>query len=355
MPEADPEDGAGGVGFCPARIAALAHETTSVLELELEACDGAALSLPLPGQYVMLRMKPAPDAPHIVRSFSLCGPATTARYRLGIKSHPGGTASRILETAGVGDVLDLSSPQGSFVLKPGDGPIALVSAGIGITPVLAMLYALAAEASQREVWWLYGARNRAEHPFADDVRTLLATLPHGHAHTCYSRPGADDVVGRDFDSVGHVDAALIERLGVPAEAEFYLCGPGEFLDDGRAGLRSRGVSECRIHSEIFVAASSPASRQVTAPPVGPVSESLVSFARSGRAVRWNAAERTLLELAEQHDIDVPWLCRMGVCHTCETRLLSGSVAYRPVPPQAPADGNVLLCCSQPVADVVLDR
>lgn len=355
MPGADPADRSGGTAFRPARIAALAHQTTNVLELELEPADGPALPRPLPGQFVALRFKPTPDAPSVVRNFSLCGSPAAPRYRLGIKADPNGTASRMLVgTARVGDLLDVSPPLGSFVLRSGAGPVALVSAGIGITPVLAMLYVLVAEKTQREVWWFYGARNRAEQPFSSDVRRLLAALPNGHAHTCYSRPAAADVPGRDFDSVGYVDAALIEGCGVPAEAEFYLCGPGGFIEDGCLGLRARNVAADHIHSEIFVAPSAPTRDPVTQTPAAPLADPLVSFARTGSAVHWNAAVHSLLELAETSGVDVPWLCRMGVCHTCQSGLLSGSVRYHPVPLQPPTDGNVLLCCSQPVGDIVLD-
>jgi ferredoxin-NADP reductase len=356
MLRADAAAGAGSCTFRPTRIAALTRETTSVLELDLEPADGSALCLPLPGQYVSVRFKPSPNAPPVVRCFSLCGPPTTARYRLGVKSNPSGTASRALVDASrVGDSLDVSTPQGSFVLKPGDGPIALVSAGIGITPVLAMLYALKSEHTQREVWWFYGARNRAQHPFANDVNALLAASPSVHPHTRYSRPGPGDVLGRGYDSVGRVDAALIERCGVPAEAEFYVCGPAGLLDDVRAGLGFWGVDPNRIHSEVFASPSDATTGRVTASPDAPLATPLVSFARSGRAFQWNAADRTLLDLAERCDVSVPWLCRLGMCHTCETTLLSGSVRYHPMPMDPPSRGNVLLCCAQPDGDIVLDR
>ena len=94
-----------------------------------------------------------------------------------------------------GDVLEAAAPRGTFILRPGRTPVLLISAGVGATPVLAMLHALAAAKSGRDIWWLHGARNRAEEPFAAESRSLLATLASGHRHICYSHPGPDDVRG----------------------------------------------------------------------------------------------------------------------------------------------------------------
>jgi ferredoxin len=81
---------------------------------------------------------------------------------------------------------------------------------------------------------------------------------------------------------------------------------------------------------------------------------LVSFARSGIAAHWSGAYQSILELAEACDVPVRWACRTGVCHNCESGLVSGAVAYDPQPLDAPADGNLLVCCSQPAGDVVVD-
>jgi ferredoxin-NADP reductase len=224
-----------------------------------------------------------------------------------------------------------------------------------------MLYALAAEGAEREVWWLYGARNSREHPFAEEVRTLLGRLRHVHACVCYSQPGDDDRAGRDFDRVGRLSPDLLDALEVPHEAEFYVCGPAAFLRDQANGLRARDVSASRVHTEIFgpeaaltpgVAAGVPALPHQPAGPSGTGPE--VSFARSGLTTRWHPRFQSLLELAEACAVPVRWSCRTGVCHTCESRLLEGHVTYAPEPLDAPGEGNLLVCCSEPIADVVLD-
>ena len=152
---------------------------------------------------------------------------------------------------GVGDVLDVSSPRGSFVLQSGEGPVVLLSAGIGATPVLAMLYALAAASSPRQVLWLHAARDRQHHPFAADVRRLMRALAHGRSYVCYSRPGQDDRAGDDFDAAGHLSRSVFEDLGISQEADVYLCGPTRFMSDMKETLASLDVAPERIHAEIF--------------------------------------------------------------------------------------------------------
>jgi ferredoxin-NADP reductase len=276
---------------------------------------------------------------------------------------PNGAAGDYLSShVRAGDAVEVSEPRGNFVLQPGDGPVVLVSAGIGATPVLAMLHALAASASPREVWWLHGARNRRSHSFAAEARQLLGGLARGRSHVWYSRPDADDREGRDYDTNGRLGIEALERLGLPRDGDFYLCGPPSFLADLRTGLTGWGVPPDRIHSEIFSGGPSLTPGVIGAtvrPPHQPAGPQgigpLVSFARSGLAVRWRPSEeQSLLELAEACDVPVRWSCRTGVCHNCESGLISGPVAYQPDPLDPPAEGNVLICCSRPEGDVVID-
>lgn len=349
-------------GFRPLAVARKDRESASVISLTLEATDGHALATALPGQFIVLRLRPAQEAPALFRSYSLSGAPCDARYRLGIKRENHGAAGTYIEAQiQVGDVLDVSAPRGSFTLRPGSGPVILLSAGIGLTPMLAMLHALAAETSPREVWWLYGARNGGEHPFAAETRTLLKTLPHGHSHIRYSAPAPQDRPGVDFDAPGRVDIRAIEDSGVPRDGDFYLCGPPAFMNDLAGSLGAWGVIAQRIHTESFGAGPSKtpgiatAARRPPHAPAGPAGTGpLVSFARSSLTVRWAPAFQSLLELAEACDVPVRWSCRSGVCHSCETGLITGAVGYAPAPVDPPAEGNVLICCGQPKGDIVLD-
>jgi len=350
-------------GFLPLAVTTISHESADVLSLTLESPDAHPLPSALPGQYVVLRLRLAPAAPPLFRSYSLSGPLSTERYRISVKVEPNGAAGTYLrEQVRVGDRLDVSSPRGSFILKSEEHPVVLLSAGIGATPVLAMLYALVAAGSTREVLWLHAARDREHHPFQAEVRRLILALARGRSYVCYSRPGAGDKIGQDFDASGRLSRSVFDEIGVPQEADVYLCGPTRFMADMKEALATLGVAGERIHAEIFNGNESMTPGVVGAAartPHLPNDEAntgpLVSFARSGIAAHWKAsAYQSILELAEACDVPVRWSCRTGVCHNCESGLVSGEVVYQPEPLEKPADGNLLVCCSQPVRDVVID-
>jgi ferredoxin-NADP reductase/ferredoxin len=283
-------------------------------------------------------------------------------YRVSIKLEVNGGASTYLhDQVRLGHLLEVAAPRGNFTLQPGDNHVVLLSAGVGATPVLAMLHSLAAGISPREVWWLFGARNGEDHAFAEESRNLVKALPRGKSFIAYSRPGPRDRPGVDFDVSGRITVEVLEKLGVPRAADFYLCGPALFLRDLSNGLMAWGVSDDRVHTEIFgpgkaitpgVVDPSPAAPHSPAGPVG--SGPRVSFVRSGLNVSWNAKFSSLLDFAEACAVPVRWACRTGVCHTCESGLISGSVNYQPEPLEPPARGNVLICCSQPTGDVTID-
>lgn len=348
-------------GFRSFKVSRMSLESESVKSLELEPTDGKRLPAFLPGQFIVLGFQPG-GAPVLLRSYSLSGQSNDAYYRVSIKREAHGAASAYVnDELGLGEVVQASAPRGSFTLAEGETPIILLSAGIGATPVLAMLHALAVDRSGRKIWWLHGARNGREHPFADEVRGLLQILPHAQNLVCYSAPDPADKPGIDYDRRSRLDLAVIQSLRLPLGGDFYLCGPASFMNDLAAGIEKLGVDRGRIHTEMFGSASSitpgiaaSPSRQPHLPDGPPGAGPLISFARSGLSVAWNPKFNNLLEFAEACDVPVRWSCRTGVCHTCETGLISGAVCYRPDPIDAPADGNVLLCCSQPKGELVID-
>ena len=348
-------------GFRPMRIAAKARESADVISLVFEPVDGLPLATPLAGQFIVLRLRPERATSPLMRSYSLSGAPNAAQYRVSIKCEVAGVASVYLDQVTLGDMLEVSAPRGSFTLEPGQRPLVLASAGIGITPVLAILHRLAAEPSTREIWWLYGARNGRHHPFVAESRELLRRLPHGRSRIWYSRPTVEDRLGTDFDAAGHLTVASVDALKVSRDADFYVCGPTAFMRALCADLANWGVPCMRIHTEAFGSGESRTPGIVNShylPVHSPAGASgsgpLVSFARSDLSIRWHPKYRSLLELAEACDVPVRWSCRTGVCHTCETGLVDGAVDYQPDPLEPPADGNLLICCSRPRSDVVID-
>ncbi len=348
-------------GFRQMRVANINKESDSVTSFVLAPIDGQPLPVCRAGQFVVLRLHPDPGKPPVLRSYSLSDLPAADHFRISVKSELNGIGSSFLcNRAREGDVLDVSAPRGSFALHPSQNPVVLLSAGVGATPVMSMLHALAAEKSEREIWWIYGARNRVEHPFAVESRSLLKQLSHGHGYIVYSKPAATDQVGADFDALGHIDTALLEKIGASPGSDFYLCGPTSFLQNMSDGLRTWGVLAENVHSEIFgsLEGITPGMAQVAHTPHLPQGPSgpgpRISFARSGITVAWDPKFGRLLELAEACDVPVRWSCRTGVCHTCMTGLIDGSIIYSPEPLETPAPGNVLVCCSKPTAGVTLD-
>ena len=226
-----------------------------------------------------------------------------------------------------------------------------------------MLHALASESaeSSREVWWIHAARNARGHVFAKEARELLDAIPGSHSAIAYSKPDRTERFGTDFDVEGHLNLEALQRLGIPVEADFYLCGPSSFLADMRRDLASLGVPPGAVHQEVFGPEDAiqpgitKTETRIPHPPDGSLGDGpVISFSRSGLAVPWDSRFTSLLEFAEACSIPVRWSCRTGVCHMCECGLLEGTLRYAPEPLDPPAAGNALICCSTPVSQVDLD-
>ena len=338
-------------GFRRLTVAGIERESDTVISIRFEDRGGAALPAARPGQYLTLRIQPDDGARPLLRNYSMSGPPGAGYYRISVKREPDGVASGYLHTRlAVGDELDIGAPRGTFILGDSDAPVLLISAGIGATPVLAMLHALVLERSAREIWWLHGARSPRDQSFATEASTLLASLPNVHVHVYYSR-----------GHTGRLTPEALAELDLPGNAEAYLCGPAPFMDEISGGLAALGIEAAHIHTEPFGPAAGLTPGIATAParpphpPAGePGTGPTIEFARSSLAVPWSGEYASLLELAEACDVPVRWSCRTGVCHNCETTLIEGAVDYDPDPVEPPASGSALICCSRPHDDVVLD-
>ncbi|MFF5550587.1 MOSC domain-containing protein [Streptomyces olivaceoviridis] len=354
-----PGEAPGWPGFKTMRVARIVPETPTVSSIYLKTTDGTPLPEARPGQYLSLRLPVADDAPE-VRTYSLSSTPEEGTYRISVKHEPHGKVSSYIHTRlRPGDLLGVASPRGTFVLQEGTRPIALISAGIGATPVLAMLHHIAAVGDPRPVWWIHTAHDRTHHAFADEAHTLLGQLPNAHEYIYYTSEIARPE--RSYITQGRPTASSLAVLGIPADADAYLCGPPAFMDDVAGFLRDRGLSPERIHTEQFSAL--PAITPGIAPtvavrphqPAGPRGTGpLITFARSGITTPWSPAHASLLDLAEACDIPTRWSCRTGVCHTCVTHLVAGDITYTTPPLELPEAGTILVCCSAPTTEVVLD-
>lgn len=349
-------------GFRSLTVSRVVPESDTVVSIHLANPEGGSVPAALAGQYLTLRLSTEPGATPVMRNYSLSGPPGDEQYRISVKREPYGIASGYLHARlRTGDRLEIAAPRGTFSLRPGRSPVLLISAGIGATPVLAMLHTLAADRSEREIWWLHGARGGADHAFTAEARTLVDALPNASAHVCFSRPAPTDVEGEDYQAAGRLSAKVLAELELPTDADAYVCGPATFMQEVAAALAALGLEASRVHTELFGAAPAltpgiaPVPSLPPHPPRGrPGSGPFVAFARSDLSVSWDPAYASLLELAEACDVPVRWSCRTGVCHNCETAVVSGNVEYSPDPVDAPTQGSALICCAQPAGDLVLD-
>jgi ferredoxin-NADP reductase/MOSC domain-containing protein YiiM len=346
----EPAPEAGWKGFRPLQVVDVVRETPQVSSFVLAPPDGAGLPEPGPGQYLTLRL-PREDG-DLVRSYSLSSGQTNGTYRISVKREPGGVGSGYLhDSVRAGATVEVAAPRGEFVLDDGTAPVVLASAGIGITPVLAMLHRLAAERNERRVWWLHAARRPDERAFAAETENLLAAFPHVHARTYYSAG----------NGTGRLTAERLAELDLPRDAVAYVCGPTGFMTDVAAGLVAAGLDATNIHTETFGALGAinpgvvPRAGAAPSPPLGPPGTGpAVTFARSGITAAFDESKASLLEFAEACRIPTRWQCRTGVCRTCQTPVLTGEVEYAPAPLTDPSPGTVLVCCARPRTEVVLD-
>jgi len=369
----------GWTGFRPLTVTEVVPETPTVASVYLADEHGASLPRPAPGQFLTLRLEGA-GSPPPVRSYSLSADPAATGYRISVKREPHGLVSSYLHSSlRPGTIVQAAAPRGDFVLSDGDNPVLLISAGIGVTPVLAMLHSLAAHHSDREVWWIHTTRNAGSHAFAEEAAQLIGSLEKAHSHIFYTAPTGPPAVGIVPPAAGigapavgieplaagivagRLTATALRQLSLPSDASAYLCGPTTFMADVRAALVDLGLEPSEIHSELFgvLPAINPGvTGLLPGPPHPPPGEPgggpEVTFARAGLTVAWSSGYRSVLELAEACDVPTRWSCRTGVCHTCATSVLSGETDYVTAPLEPPPAGQVLLCCAIPTSEVVLD-
>ncbi len=346
-------------------------EADDITSFYLVPLDGEPLSPFLPGQFLPLKLDIPAQYKPILRTYSLSDSPSRDYYRLTIKrepppprrpdAYPGVSSNYFHDQVELGSKVTAKPPRGRFFLDPaGETPVVLLSGGIGLTPLVSMLNAIVDAGSSRPIWFIHGTRNKRVHAFREYVRRVAEAHSNVYTHIRYSRPSPDDVLGRDYDDQGHVDAELLKDLLPKNDYDFYLCGPTPFMESLFEGLLLWGVPEFRIHYEFFGPASLLKERAKVATPTQVAvasqccEEIEVAFSKSGVKANWNPSYESILDLAEAHGLSPDYSCRSGICHTCMCRLEQGEVEYMLEPLEPPDEGSVLICCSKPKTNVVVD-
>jgi ferredoxin-NADP reductase/phenylpropionate dioxygenase-like ring-hydroxylating dioxygenase large terminal subunit len=338
--------------YHPFEVIKVERESDVISSFYLRRADGGLLAPTVPGQFLPIRVAiPGRQRP-MLRTYTISDVTDGSHYRLSIKreGRAASVSTFLHNSVRPGFRLEAIAPRGKFMLdETTDRPIALISGGVGLTPMIAMLNHLVTQQGglKRKVHFIHGTRNSNQHAFGQHVRALAGKHPNLSVHVCYSAPAATDRLNQTYDTAGHVTPELLKQLLPIAECDFYLCGPAPFMQSIYDGLIAAGVARDRIRYESFGGALT-LKPEIHAVPkqIPPVS---VRFARSDISAEWTPDKGTLLEFAETLGIAPTFGCRSGICGTCATRTKQGSVEYLEEPVAALEEGEVLLCCSAPAA------
>lgn len=339
------------------RITKIVEESTVIRSLYLQPADSAGVPPHLPGQYLPVRVRLHGAEVPARRSYSLSSAASDGLYRISVKRE--GAVSGFLHTLGVGDTIEAREPAGAFTLDTSSPrPAVLLAAGVGVTPMIAMLRHILYEGKRtrtlRPTWFLYGARSKPERAFDAEI-AALAAASGGRIVVTRALSDTSGADRADFEIAGRIGMDVLRQVSPLEECEFFICGPREFTQELYDGLRDEGVSDARIFAEAFGPGSLRRRRAPGDPaielPAAARGEVDMIFSASGKRGRWSPGSGSLLEFAEAQGIDPPSSCRAGSCGTCRTRIVAGAVTYA-VPPDAEvAKEDALICCALPTAEM----
>jgi ferredoxin-NADP reductase/predicted pyridoxine 5'-phosphate oxidase superfamily flavin-nucleotide-binding protein len=348
----------------PFIITRVEEESTTARSFHLAPRDGEAIAPHLPGQFLPIAVDIHGEPQPLRRTYTISGNADGRGYKLTVRRNvhtdaQPSVSSWLHDDARAGTIIRALTPRGDFVLDTDSRrPILFLSAGIGATPMIAMLdhltggFAGRPRQPDRPIFFIHAARHGGEHVFSRHVRALAERNAMLKVHVRYSSPRPQDVPGRDYDSAGHVDRVLLQSLLPLDDYDVYLCGPPGFMQTAHELLMDLGVTEDRIHTEAF----GPARRkrrgvatQENRHNIAPMAQADITFRRAGIRVSWNPAKGSLLDLAEAAGIEAPWSCRAGICGTCTTHLAEGSVAYPEEPTASCGPSEALICSAVPAS------
>lgn len=362
-------------GFRPLKVIGKVRESSTITSFHLEPAEPGGWRAFEAGQFLVFKFPADNERGHLLRTYSVsCAPGHPGRYRISVKREaatqpglPEGLGSCYLhDKIEVGDVLTADGPRGDFYLdRKSTRPVVLLSGGVGLTPMVSMLHALAEQSDRRSVF-IHACDNGEVHALGDEVRALAASRSGIEAHVVYRFPTEADRLAQRHQAEGVITRELLQRLLPLDDYEFYMCGPPPFMQAVFRLVRSLGVPKERIAYEFFgpatvlesdetLAKPAPSAAPAPSAPSGTVDGAItVTFRKSGRSASWVDGAESLLSFAESHGLAPEFSCRAGVCGTCKTGLVEGDVSYFEDPLDDPGAGQVLICCARPKGNVVLD-
>lgn len=345
-------------------VVAKVTESSIITSFLLKPEDGPVPEF-CPGEYLIFELPSAANGEPLRREYSISGLVDGA-LRVTIKREPaapgygpGAGSTYFHDHVSIGDQIRAAGPFGQFRLDCSTGRhVVLVSGGVGLTPMVAMARQLGS--LSRTFTFIHACEDGSVHAMGDEIRALAKANPAMTTHFCYRLPRHEDRPGKDYDSTGFLTTGTIQGLLPLDEYDFYLCGPGPFMQALYDILNQLGVRDDRIRYEFFGPATLLRTRDKgTSLPPTSLSQSdaevpTVHFAKSGLSVAWDPHAGNLLEFAEENGLMPDFSCRAGTCESCKTRVVSGEVDYLFEPFEKPGDDHVLICCSIPKGEIMLD-
>ena len=351
------------------RVTRIEADSATIRSFYLEPADAAGMPVFRAGQHLPLRVVLPGTAAPVIRTYSVSSAPSDAFFRISVK-RIGAVSNYLHDHIKVGDLLEARAPLGGFVVDASERrPLVLLSAGVGVTPLLSMLREVVYEGKRirrmRPTYFVQSARSLAELPFRDELEELAVHNDEAVRWVrLLSQPESGAREGEDFERAGRINVDLLKALLPFDDFDFYLCGPGAFTQELYDALRALRISDERIHAETFGPSTLRRRLDKGAPeveqPAAATTPVPVLFVKSAKEARWMPDSGSLLELAESRGLSPEYSCRGGSCGTCRTRLISGAVHYPIAPAERPGDGEVLICCAIPAvgadgtANLVLD-
>jgi len=337
----------------PFRVVRVKDASSTIRSFYLEPADDHGVSAFAPGQFLTLRLT-HDDGSTLVRTYTVSSAPHDTLLRISVKRE--GRASTFLhDRIRAGALLEAKAPRGHFRYDASEKrPAVLLSAGVGVTPMISMLrhtlYEGARTRHYRPLTFIHGARSAAERAFYAEALQLAARAQGQMRVVSFLSEVTPDLVeGEDYQGRGRIDVHALRAILPLDDYDFFVCGPGPFMQDMYDALRSLGVRDARIFSESFGPAALTRQPDMgSAPPALDIAEeAMIEFRESGAALRWTPADGSLLDFSEAHGLTPVFGCRKGACGSCAVPLLDGDVTYTTLPTTDVPEGQVLICCARP--------
>jgi uncharacterized protein len=351
-------------GFRKFKIISKVKETDDITSFYLSPHDGRELPGFLPGQFLTFQIPVPNQAQPVIRCYSLSdSPFHSDRYRVSIKrvpaprdnpsAPPGLISTHFHDVLNENDIVDVKAPSGHFSMSmTKSSPVVLLAGGVGITPLLSMLNAITEMASQREVWFFLGVRNKKEHVMKEHLEMVARENENVRLNVFYSAPAETDVLSEDYHVKGRVNVENIKVILPSSNFDFYICAPPPMVKDLRKDLADWGVPKKNIHFEAFGPATVKGCKADTGK--GDSAKIDIQFEKSGKTLTWDSKAASLLDFAEANGVPIDSGCRAGNCGTCLTAIKSGKVELVGEPGSKPEEGSCLACISVPKENLTLD-